>query len=218
MSKFIYAFVSCFILIFCMSSFSFAYDNGVDVKKFKGTELIDFAKKNNIPLKSEKGTLNEIVIIKNANIPNANIPNANLKSLLPNKIPNVQIFDDYYLKQTDSGDACGTQIISTHSARGPGTLRSDVSQNISNSYSTTVSISASVFSSSLGYDVTKGRNVTGSYTITIPDGKYGTIDARTYYHCIYFDIWESHIIGSDTKVGNGYLMLPVGVCFSSYLS
>ncbi|MES1054203.1 hypothetical protein FOA24_36275 [Bacillus thuringiensis] len=77
-----------------------------------------------------------------------------------------------------------------------------------------VGISASVVSAGVGFNVSAEYSVTQSNTIDT-GGRYAEIRAYAEYNGYRFDVWESGWF-SDSKVGSGTALKPVGICFVTY--
>lgn len=86
---------------------------------------------------------------------------------------------------------------------GPSTMAIDISRTVRNSFSATVSVSAEVVSSGVGFNVERSESVTYRSSTTVPNGACWTLRAYNVFYEYGFEVWREPFIGSDTKIGSG---------------
>lgn len=86
---------------------------------------------------------------------------------------------------------------------GPSTIAIDVARTVSNSFSSTINVSAHVVSSGLGFNVQRTESVTYRTSTTVPSGACWSIRAYNVFFEYGFEVWLEPIFGSDTKIGSG---------------
>ncbi|MFD8321485.1 class III extradiol ring-cleavage dioxygenase family protein [Kitasatospora purpeofusca] len=113
-----------------------------------------------------------------------------------------------------AGQVCGTERVDMVTGTGPMTLSLAQSRAIASTWSASVSIAASKVSAVVGFSVTDTatRTETGSYTV--PDGKFGYLEAFPLYDLFYYDIYSRAV--SDHWIGSGNARHPVGYCYNSW--
>lgn len=121
-----------------------------------------------------------------------------------------------YVKVTGTGEACGTELIRSSYYKGPSTATMKISEGVTASFNASVSVSAKIVTSGVGFNVSKSYTVEDTYTIKIPSGKTYNIKARPILLTKNFQVWHDPLIGWDTKKGSGSAHKPIGVCFSVY--
>ena len=130
-----------------------------------------------------------------------------------------QWFGPYYYITNVSGpyEACGIQYVAkVVGGPGPTTIHMSQSTTISNSFSANVDIGAEVVSAGVGFDVTSGYTTTLQCDLSIPQGKYGAIEAYPLYNVYSYDVMYSPFIGSPYKIGEGNASKAVGVFYLTY--
>lgn len=120
----------------------------------------------------------------------------------------------YVTNVTTYTDAlCGISQIGYTSGPGPATLELRINTGVSATYNASVSISPSIISAGVGFNVTSSYTVTDVYTIWVPAGHVYDIIAYPLYDEATFDIMYNPVVGAPYKVGWGYALHPSGVCF-----
>ena len=163
-------------------------------------DLEQAASELNIPTETDDGTLVSLAY-----------------SYTPQEVePPIIMPFSLYIKVTDSGEACGTEVIRSSYYPGPSKPTMTISEKVSATFSSDVSVSASVITAGVGFSVTKEFAVSDSYSISVPAGENYNIKARPIYLIKNFEVWNDPTIGWDTKKGSGYAKKPIGVCFAVY--
>jgi len=90
------------------------------------------------------------------------------------------------------------------SGRGPASLSMNRSVSVSNTFTTTVTVSSKVISAAVGFNVTWTSSVGTAYTVTVPEGQEWIIHAGYLSIVHQFDIYRTCANGNSTKVGSGY--------------
>ncbi|MDM5191183.1 hypothetical protein QUF93_00370 [Bacillus hominis] len=119
----------------------------------------------------------------------------------------------YYVKNRSSTAACGSSILKKISGNS-GSLTLSFSGKVSATWSANAGITASAVSAGVGFNVSAEYSVTQSNTIDT-NGRYAEIRAYAEYTGYHFEVWENGWF-SDSKVGNGTALRPVGICFVTY--
>lgn len=91
-----------------------------------------------------------------------------------------------------------------------------ISQGLSATFSSSVSVNASVVTAGVGFDVAETFNVSDSQNISVPKGKRGEIIAHPIYLVKEFEVWSKGWF-SDSLLGSGTAYKPIGVCFATYI-
>lgn len=119
----------------------------------------------------------------------------------------------YYLEKIRWTEGCGTAEIRSTSGSGPATLSLEVHHGVSATWNANVSISASVVSAGVGFDVTSDFQITALYQVEIPAGETWEIRAYPTYDIASFEVWHNPLVGSRYRAGQGEAYIPSGVCF-----
>ncbi|MBP8613066.1 MAG: hypothetical protein KBI30_03645 [Candidatus Atribacteria bacterium] len=130
-----------------------------------------------------------------------------------------QWFGPYYYITNVSGpnEACGIQYVAkVVGGPGPTTIHMSQSTTISNSFSANVDIGAEIVNAGVGFDVTSVNTTTLQCDLSIPQGKYGAIEAYPLYNVYSYDVMYSPFIGSPYKIGEGNASKAVGVFYLTY--
>lgn len=155
------------------------------------------------------GKLKEIVIKRSLPVIHANLNSPHIGENTPlsaYEVRNVQY----------EGTVCGLQVIQRTSGPGPGTLTISVTNTVSNSFISTVTISASIVSAAVGFNVTETESITDSYTMDVPLGEIGYIEAHPYLDIYSFEVWDNPWYWWGSKVGEGEAYRVSGICFVSW--
>ncbi|WP_019418948.1 hypothetical protein [Paenibacillus sp. OSY-SE] len=160
-----------------------------------------------LPVSSNNNNSDEVIDIHNSILNNSN----NNKHKESEDIFEPLELARYIKNVKDTGNACGTKIIRNSFYAPPGGEMT-ISEGVSASYTNSVTITASVITKAVGFDVAKSYNVSDKQTIVVPEGKRGELKAFPYYETKTFEIWEIGV-AYNKKVGDGTALFPVGVCF-----
>jgi hypothetical protein len=86
---------------------------------------------------------------------------------------------------------------------GPATIAIDIARTVSNSFSATVGVNASVVSAGVGFNVQRSETVAYRSSTTVPSGACWSIRAYNVFFEYAFEVWEEPFIGADRKIGTG---------------
>lgn len=86
---------------------------------------------------------------------------------------------------------------------GPTTIGIDMTRTVTNSFNSTVSVSAEVVSAGVGFNVQRSESVTYRASTTVPSGACWTLRAYNVFYEYGFEVWQEPFIGSDRKIGSG---------------
>jgi hypothetical protein len=123
------------------------------------------------------------------------------------------VFDCWYLRfVTYTGE---TNVFRTQAKGSPGpmTLTLSTTLTVSNSFTATVGIKASVVSAGVGFNVTWSASQTYSASTYVPAGACRIIKAYDTFKNYKFEIWDQNFIGDPFKVGSGTAKRFIGVCY-----
>lgn len=115
--------------------------------------------------------------------------------------------DPEVVDPVSKGQVCGLTQIDYTSTNGPAKLALEVSKGVATEVSTSMAVDAQVVSAGVGFSVTQSVTVANKIEIEVAAGEFGEIYAFPMFEVISFSI-----VG--TSRGSGYVMKPVGVCFS----
>lgn len=149
-------------------------------------------------------------LIKVVHVRDSQAPTANSSDLVEPMASSV------YVKKTGGEfPLCGTTVRARTSGVGDaqGVLTLSQSVQVANTFKSNVTVSASVVSAAVGFDVAKTWNSTASYAVTT-NGKDYQIVAYDDYQGQNFEVWEDPLIGFDKLIGTGTAMRQVGFCFA----
>jgi hypothetical protein len=106
------------------------------------------------------------------------------------------------------------EFVTRVSGPGPGTLAMDITRQVSNSFTATVTVGADKVSAAVGFSVTWTDTQTYKYSTTVPGGACWTIRAYNTMDNYAFEVWQSAFIGPDFKVGTGRAKRFMGIKFT----
>lgn len=86
----------------------------------------------------------------------------------------------------------GKKAIALVQGRGPMTLTLTAIETVSNTRSSTVTVTAESISAAVGFDVTKSRTKSMSGSWNVPRGKFGTLKAYALYKKYSFKVYSKH--------------------------
>lgn len=86
---------------------------------------------------------------------------------------------------------------------GPTTIAIDISRTVRNSFSATVSVSAEIVTTGVGFNVERSETVAYKSSTVVPNGACWTIRAYNVFYEYGFEIWQEPFIGADKKIGTG---------------
>jgi hypothetical protein len=86
---------------------------------------------------------------------------------------------------------------------GPSTIAIDITRTVTNSFSATVGVTASVVSAGVGFNVQRSESVAYRSSTQVPSGACWTIRAYNVFYEYGFEVWEEPFIGADRKIGTG---------------
>ncbi|MFF3068883.1 hypothetical protein [Kitasatospora sp. NPDC057936] len=109
------------------------------------------------------------------------------------------------------GQLCGTDLVDGVSGPGPMTLTLTQARSTATQWNASASINAGVLSAGIGFNVTDTvtKTETGSYTV--PDGKFGNLQAYPLYDYWTFEVYDGSV---GWTVGSGEVKKPVGYCYN----
>ncbi|MFI8462132.1 hypothetical protein ACIGG8_42890, partial [Kitasatospora sp. NPDC085464] len=97
---------------------------------------------------------------------------------------------------------------------GPMTLSLTQSRAISSQWSSSVSVDAWKLSGTVGFSVTDTATNTETGSYTVPEGKFGTLEAYPLFDHFTFDVYDTRV--ADHYVGGGDAYHPVGYCYNHW--
>jgi hypothetical protein len=106
------------------------------------------------------------------------------------------------------------EFVTRVSGPGPGTLAMDITRQVSNSFTATVTVGADKISAAVGFSVTWTDSQTYKYSTTLPSGACWTIRAYNTMDNYAFEVWQNAFIGPDFKVGTGGAKRFMGIKFT----
>lgn len=126
--------------------------------------------------------------------------------------PLIEVYGKTYL-----GEVCKTQAAAKLrgvSGTGPMTLRMNLTNSVSATWSAKTGIAAGPVSAEVGFDVTKSYSISiiGSYAV--PSGKRGHLEA---YPCFARYSFKYRLV-TGGLAGKGFAEKPVGVYFKKWLT
>ncbi|MFJ9868517.1 hypothetical protein [Streptomyces sp. NPDC101165] len=101
----------------------------------------------------------------------------------------------------------GKNSIAVVQGRGPMTLTLTAIETVSNTRSTSITVTAEAVSGAVGFDVTRSRTKSMAGSWDVPRGKFGTLNAYPLYKEYSFNVY-SKITGKS--VGKGIARKAVG--------
>lgn len=126
----------------------------------------------------------------------------------------VKALGSVYIKVKSSTNACSSESFRESFYEPPGG-EMIVEESFSATYSSDVKVDAEIISAGVGFSVTKSYKVSDKQKVSVPYGQTGVIRAYHYYRMVKFDVMESGWF-SDSKIGEGYALQPIGVCFRAF--
>ncbi|MBD0693019.1 hypothetical protein BG452_40035 [Streptomyces sp. CBMA123] len=109
------------------------------------------------------------------------------------------------------GQVCGTDVIDANSGPGPMTLTLTQTRSTATQWTASASIDLWKISAGVGFNVTDTVTNTESGSYTVPDGKFGNLQAYQL-----FDYWTYSIYEAGAYVGDGEVKKPVGFCYNAW--
>ncbi|MFJ9461602.1 hypothetical protein ACIRST_41845 [Kitasatospora sp. NPDC101447] len=110
------------------------------------------------------------------------------------------------------GQTCGTSRVDIVTGWGPMTLSLTQSRAISSQWSSSVSVDAWKVSGTVGFSVTDTATNTETGSYTVPEGKFGTLEAYPLFDHFTFDVYDTRV--ADHYVGGGDAYHSVGYCYN----
>ena len=123
------------------------------------------------------------------------------------------VFDCWYLRfVVYTGE---TNVFRTQAKGSPGpmTLTLSTTLTVSNSFTATVGVKASVVSAGIGFNVTWSASQTYSASTYVPAGACRIIKAYDTFKNYKFEVWDQNFIGDPFKVGSGTAKRFIGVWY-----
>lgn len=127
----------------------------------------------------------------------------------------IKALGSVYIKPTSETNACASSSF-RETYYDPPEGEMVVTESFEASFSTNVDVSAEIISAGVGFSVTRSYSVSDKQKIIVPSGRVGLIKAYEYYRLVRFDVMEKGFFG-DKKIGDGYALKPIGICFKTYI-
>lgn len=112
------------------------------------------------------------------------------------------LFDCLYVKNRRYLRTVKT-FVTMVQGNGPTTIGIDLARTVSNSFSSSVNVSAEVVTAGVGFNVERTETVTYRSSTTVPNGACWTLRAYNVFYEYGFEVWQEPFIGSDKKIGSG---------------
>jgi hypothetical protein len=123
------------------------------------------------------------------------------------------VFDCWYLRfVTYAGE---TNVFRTQAKGSPGpmTLTLETTLTVSNAFTATVGVKASVVSAGVGFNVTWSASQSYTAQTTVPAGACRIIKAYDTIWNYRFEVWDKNFFGDPFKVGSGTAKRFMGVWY-----
>lgn len=108
-------------------------------------------------------------------------------------------------------------LLASATGTGPTTLILSRTTTISNNWSASASVSASIVSAAVGFNVTNSTSWTIADDQQVPSGVTETVEAYPEYQQYTFQVWEPNTFnGGYTEKGTGVAHKAVGIYYALY--
>ncbi|MFB6364912.1 hypothetical protein ACFCP7_12705 [Paenibacillus elgii] len=178
------------------------YEEGFKRIKIEGKEAERFIQNSNMEKPPEHAEIGGVFL---------KLPLAEQK---PSTIASPQLAGSQYLKPTGASKACG-EIFNRTTALGPAEYTYSAKTTTKVTATATVGIDYALVKSTFGLTVDETREVSDQMKYTIAAGEYWSMVAATNLNINRFDVMEKGWIW-DSKIGEGSVTEPIGVCFYYY--
>ncbi|MGW2255157.1 hypothetical protein ACWCXH_33970 [Kitasatospora sp. NPDC001660] len=131
--------------------------------------------------------------------------------------PSVTTDFNPYLQARNSvfrGQTCGTNRVDVVTGSGPMTLTLSQSRAVASQWSASVGVSPGSVSATVGFSVTDTATNTETGSYTVPDGKFGHLEAYPLFDHFTFDVYDGRF--NNAYVGGGDAFHPVGFCYNHW--
>ena len=206
--------ISLMIIFMCFSSLNFTnvkadtitnQDSTIEKKVLTSEkEVLEYAKKYNLPLENEGKKISEIILNTDTNAVNQ-INSANIQ--ISPRIGDVcQILYPYEGYNTN-------RIAWSTSGTGPGTISNTVSKETSSEIFGQFTGKAEVVEATVGFKIGEKTTCTSSYSVTLASGEYARI-VRYFRYKVYFVKYYTWC--GLNYVGTYEVGRPIGIDFVVY--
>ncbi|MFE5586916.1 hypothetical protein [Kitasatospora sp. NPDC056531] len=111
------------------------------------------------------------------------------------------------------GQLCGTDVIDANSGPGPMTLTLTQTRSTATQWTASASIDVWKISAGVNFNVTDTVTNTESGSYTVPDGKFGNLQAYQLFDYYTYSIYNNQV---GAYVGDGEVKKPVGFCYNAW--
>ena len=124
------------------------------------------------------------------------------------------VVDCWHLKNVVYTGETNSFVTQVKGNPGPMTLTLSQTRTVSNSFSATVGIKASVVTAEIGFSVTWSASQQYQASINVPSGACRILKAYNTYKNYRYEIWDQNFIGDPFKVGSGTAKKFIGVLYT----